>query len=186
MIRPFISVTAFVASSGELKQTKPNPLERPPSVITYNTATLYVLFWLASCHCSFQLYNGHLYTGTPVVFKTLPKPKSPSKTVGNWHTMSFLSNLMSDSLPEIICICFHEPLVISDDFQGMIGTQPTSATYYNSCITTSAVTSFNKHLCFTIILLLKDFHPYPQHSTLMNIVLQPSCFDIPWYVHFQW
>ena len=33
-IRPFISVTAFVASSGELKQTKPNPFDLPPSYIT--------------------------------------------------------------------------------------------------------------------------------------------------------
>lgn len=34
-ILPFISVTAFVASSGEEKQTKPKPLLWEPSVITY-------------------------------------------------------------------------------------------------------------------------------------------------------
>lgn len=34
-ILPFISVTAFVASSGEEKQTKPKPLLWDPSVITY-------------------------------------------------------------------------------------------------------------------------------------------------------
>lgn len=34
MMRLFMSVTAFVASSGLLKQTKPNPLDRPFSVIT--------------------------------------------------------------------------------------------------------------------------------------------------------
>merc|ERR550539_59325 len=34
MIRPFISVTALVASSGELKQTNPNPLDLPSSHIT--------------------------------------------------------------------------------------------------------------------------------------------------------
>lgn len=34
MILPFISVTAFVASSGEEKQTKPKPLLWEPSVIT--------------------------------------------------------------------------------------------------------------------------------------------------------
>ena len=33
-MRPFISVTALVASSGEEKHTKPKPLLRPPSVIT--------------------------------------------------------------------------------------------------------------------------------------------------------
>ena len=34
MMRPFISVTALVASSGLEKQTKPNPLLRPSSHIT--------------------------------------------------------------------------------------------------------------------------------------------------------
>lgn len=34
MMRPFISVTALVASSGDEKQTKPKPLLRPSSVIT--------------------------------------------------------------------------------------------------------------------------------------------------------
>lgn len=34
-MRPFISVTALVASSGEEKQTKPNPLLLPSSSITF-------------------------------------------------------------------------------------------------------------------------------------------------------
>ena len=41
MMRLFISVTAFVASSGLLKQTKPNPFDRPLSIITLLQQHLY-------------------------------------------------------------------------------------------------------------------------------------------------
>ena len=42
---PFISVTALVASSGDEKQTKPKPLLRPPSIITWVENAIKLVAW---------------------------------------------------------------------------------------------------------------------------------------------
>jgi len=50
-MRPFISVTALVASSGELKHTKPNPFDRPPSYITWLQIQTAALITPFTAHC---------------------------------------------------------------------------------------------------------------------------------------
>lgn len=132
---------------------------------------VYVLFCLASCHSGFQLYNGSLYTGTPVVFKTLPRPKSPSKTVGDKHTLSFLSNWMSDSLPVIVCICFPEPLVIfwclsrnEWNLANLCNLLQFIMYYYICC------PSLNEHL-------------YISHSSCSKIFMHPHS-TLPWWTLF--
>lgn len=79
-ILPFISVTAFVASSGEEKQTKPKPLLWDPSVITYrkkkslsiiliNAYQLGALFTVHIQNLYFwEVHNKMLYTGCTLTY----------------------------------------------------------------------------------------------------------------------
>mmetsp|Transcript_36478 Transcript_36478/g.58740 ORF Transcript_36478/g.58740 Transcript_36478/m.58740 type:complete len:214 (+) Transcript_36478:1308-1949(+) len=65
-ILPFISVTALVASSGELKHTNPKPFDLPPSVITL------ALVMVPNCANSFLKRSSSMLSSRFLTYKLTP------------------------------------------------------------------------------------------------------------------